>query len=271
MAWDLGDVVPLTVTVRDTTGAPVNATTVVLTVTLPDGTTANPAVTNPSTGVYACDYPTTVNGRHTVRWTSTGPAAAYTDAFDVRAADTPYLVSLADAKEQLNITATTSDEELRVYLEAATGVVERHLGQAVVRRSRTEEHTVPTGDVLVLNWAPVVSITSLARVDGTYTWSVPTLHVTPTGVVTSPLGLPPSGALTVTYVAGMPVVPEEYALAARIIVQHLWETQRGAAGAPRAGGLGDTLTLSRSGSSGFGFAIPNRALELLGHGIPGVA
>jgi hypothetical protein len=191
--------------------------------------------------------------------------------FDVRTSDAPYLVSLADIKAQTNISNTASDEELRSYLEAATGVVERHLGRAVVRRARTEQHLLRSGAALVVNWSPVISVTSLAMVDGSFTWNPATLYASSAGVITCPLGTAPYGHVTVTYVAGMTVVPEEYGLAARIIVQHLWETQRGAAGAPRAGGLGDTLGVSRGAGSGLGYAIPNRALELLGTGMPGVA
>jgi hypothetical protein len=54
-------------------------------------------------------------------------------------------------------------------------------------------------------------------------------------------------------------------LAAQIIIEHLWQTRRGARGGPRPGGMDTTLV------HGLGFAIPNAALELLGTGIPGMA
>jgi len=272
MAIDVGDTYRCSFTLTSPGGGNVNAGTMTLTITLPDQTTTVITPVAPTTtGVYVYDYPTVqVSNFSLVLGVAGANPGAHLQAFDVRPADAPYLVSLADVKAQTNITNTVSDEELRVYLEAATGVIERHLGQAVVRRSRTEEHVVPVGGVLVLNWSPVISVTSLAQVGGA-TWDPATLHVTSTGVVTSPLGAAPTGHLTVTYIAGMTVVPEEYGLAARIIVQHLWETQRGAAGAPRAGGLGDTLGVTRAVGSGLGYAIPNRALELLGTGMPGVA
>lgn len=274
MAIDVGDVYRCTFTNTSPGGGNVNAGTMALTITLPDATTTVVSPVAPaSTGVYQYDYPTTQAGRHTARWLGTGAnPGAHIEAFDVRPADVAYLVSLADIKAQLAITNTTSDEVLRTYLEAATGVVERHVGEAVVRRTRSEEHRLNTGESLVLNWSPVVSVTSLALVNGTYTWDATTLRVTSSGLVTSPLGTQPSGHVAVTYIAGRAVVPEEYALAARIIVQHLWETQRGGkGGGPSAGGMADTLFMQRGGSAGFGFAIPNRALELLGHGRPGVA
>lgn len=267
MAFDLGDVVPLAVTVTDAAGAPTNATTVTLTITLPDGTTTTPSVANPpaSTGVYTCDYAPTQAGRYLARWTSTGPQAAYVDAFDVREATPAYLISLADAKKQLNMVSTATDEEVRDYLGAVTTVVEDHLGRVVVRRSFAEEHDA-RGGRFVLDRTPVVSLTSVARVDGAYTWDISTLHVSPAGVVTSPLGTPPSGRVVSVHIAGMALIPENYGLAARIILQHLWQTQRGTRGGPRPGGLADSI-----GVAGAGFAIPNAALELLGGGIPGIA
>lgn len=56
MAFDLGDVVTLSVTVRDEAGAPANAGAVTATVTAPDGTTSATPVSNPSAGVYTSAY-----------------------------------------------------------------------------------------------------------------------------------------------------------------------------------------------------------------------
>lgn len=273
MAVDVGDLYRCNFTLKSPDNALVNATTMTLTITLPDNTTTVITPVAPmSTGTYQYDYTTVQAGRHQARWVGTGTnPGAYVEAFDVRPASINYLVSLQDAKTKLNISTTTNadplDEEIRSYLEAVTGVVERHLGQAVVRRSFTEERTATNGCV-VLSWPPVVSITSMALVDGTYTWDINTLHVSPTGVVYSPLGIGPYGTVTVTYTAGMPVVPKEYSLAGLIILQHLWETERGSSGGPRPGGLEDSMTL---GLGRMGFAIPNRALELLGAGLPGIA
>lgn len=88
--FSLGDVVPLSVEIRNPDGVLTDAATVTLTITLPDGSTDTPTITNPpaSTGVYVHDYVTTQSGRHHVRWISTSPAAAYTDAFDVAGAST---------------------------------------------------------------------------------------------------------------------------------------------------------------------------------------
>jgi hypothetical protein len=100
---DLGDVVPLTVQIRDANGVLANATAVTLTITLPDGTTISPAPANPSVGLYQVDYVTVMEGRHIVRWVATGNnASAYTDSFDVRPVNPPLILSLSAAKAAIN-------------------------------------------------------------------------------------------------------------------------------------------------------------------------
>lgn len=84
---EVGDLVPLTIKVLDADGTPVNATTVALTVSLPDGNSISLAVTNPpaETGIYGVDFPSTLAGAHVATWTTTGPAAAYAQSFTVLA------------------------------------------------------------------------------------------------------------------------------------------------------------------------------------------
>lgn len=204
------------------------------------------------------------------------------------------LVTLEDVKEQINVTTTEFDAEIQIYADAATGAVERHLNKVVVPRSITEEHYLGTyrqgygmnwgyvdsyrygaqsysyGRQINLNGTPVQSLTSVARVDGTLTWDITSLHADPSGTVTVLWGPQLSGQVTVTYMAGMDIIPPEYKLAGRIIAQHLWMTQRGSQGSVRASS--DAMRDSTMMSRGLmGFSIPNRALELLGHGSPGFA
>lgn len=266
MAYDLADVVGLEVTIRDANGDPADGGSVVLTIGLPDGTTATPAVSHAGVGVYQVDYIPTVPGRHTVSWVCTGlNASGYSDVFDVRPATPAYIGSLAALKEQLNITSSSSDEELRLYLEASTGVVERHLKRAVVRRERTEQHSVAHGP-LILNWTPVVALISVATTDGATTWDVSSLTVSSAGIVTSN-GDSIRGDIETLYIAGESIIPAEWHLASVIIGQHLWESQRGDSGSPFAGGL----DMPGAGITSFGFSIPNRAKELLGEPPPMVA
>lgn len=155
MAWDLGDTIPLAVEVTDGQGDLANATSVVLTVTLPDGeTTVTPSVTNPSTGRYEAEYVPDEAGLHVVHWRAVDPAAVFVDVLDVRPAAEVGVVSLADAKAHLNQTAgrTVEDEELRPILQAATERVARHLGVDALSSPITASQRLAVLEVLGELW-----------------------------------------------------------------------------------------------------------------------
>lgn len=129
---------PLGVTIYDAEGAAVNAASVTLTITRPDGTAeAGTTPTNPATGRYEFDFVPTVVGVHQVLWQSTDPATVFgPDAVDVRPA-TPAAVSLDDLRDYLNKALTGSaanadEDELRAVLAAAVERVGRHLGREVL-------------------------------------------------------------------------------------------------------------------------------------------
>jgi uncharacterized phiE125 gp8 family phage protein len=269
--YDVGDVVPLGITVTNADGVPSDATSVTLTIGLPDGTTVTPTVVHvASSGVYTVDYPTAMEGLHTVRWVATGTnATSYQDVFNVREI-TEQLIGLAQAKRQLSVTLPEYDDEVRMFIAAAGRAVEDHLCKTLVRRTFTEKHYRVCGR-LILNHVPVISIVSVASTDGATTWDPDDLDVdTDTGIVRSLSGAALWGDLNVTLVAGMRSVPPNYLLAVRIITEHLWQTMRGQTQPDTsAGGYGDSLDARAGGL--VGFAIPNRALELLGKPPPLVA
>lgn len=269
MAYDLGAVVQLTVSVTDGAGEPANSGNMALTITLPDDSTVivDP-VTPTATGSYAYAYTTTQAGRHTVRWVGTGAnPAAYADVFDVRDQAPVAIVSLADAKKQLNITDTGDDDELRGFITGASLAVERELGTVVARRSFTERRTAGSDGRVLLSNVPVLAVTSAGSADGTTTWAAGDLDVdTATGLVTAVAGAAPLvGDIDFTYTAGLRAVPDDYQLATLIVIQHLWETQRGRYGAVPGGSTEPEYM------SGRGFALPRRALELLDTSLPGIA
>lgn len=265
MPHDLGDTIRLSAECRDASGTLTNATAVTLTVTLPDGTTSGHAPVNPPavTGQYSHDYVTVQAGRHGVRWTFTTPSAAYTDSFDVRDSDPPLILSLADAKSHLNISSTSHDDELRGWLESVTHLVEQYTG-ICVRQTVTETHDIqPSGmRALALLRTPVLSLTSAAAVlTGGTTYTVADLDVDgSTGLVRRLDGGRLYGPLRVTYTAGRTVIPANITAAARIILQHLWRTQQGP-GRPIMGGSDDYAVTEPI--PGLGYAVPNRALQLL--------
>lgn len=262
MPFDLGATVRLTGECRDPDGTLTTAATAVVTVTLPDETTAIPAVTETDTpGRYQAAYVTTVPGRHSVRWVWTGPAAAYTDVFDVQEEAPPAILSLADARKHLNRVSATDDDELRFWVNATTRAVEFFVGPVVVR-SFTEQHQVRNADAVVLQHTPVVAVTAVDSVlTDAAAYAVDSLGMDgTTGAVFRLDGGRLSGRLRFTYRAGRTVITENISGAARIILQHLWETQRagrgGLAGGSRDGDVTEPIP-------GLGYAVPNRAVQLL--------
>ncbi|RSN13743.1 hypothetical protein DMH25_08100 [Streptomyces sp. WAC 01325] len=267
MSFDLGAVVPLGTTVRDANGSLANAGAMALTITLPDNTavTVSPVVPT-STGTYTHDYPSVQAGRHIVRWVATGiNAGAYTDVFDVREAAPPLLFSLASAKAKLDIpaTSTSQDEELREFIEATTQCVEYFVG-AVVRR--TVQQVVSGGrDALLLHTTPVLAVSAVTPVQtGQETVDVGILDLdVDTGIVRRTDGLCfPVGPYRVLYTAGRTAVRPNISLAAKLILQHLWRTNYGAARGLAGIGGGEDFAVTEP-IPGLGYAIPNRALQLL--------
>ncbi|MEU6098947.1 hypothetical protein [Streptomyces sp. NPDC047079] len=265
MPFDLGDTARLTATCTDAGGTATNAAGVTLTITLPDNSTVTPAVTNPPaiTGQYTCDYVTSQAGRHSVRWVFTSPASAYTDVLDVRPAAPPLLFSLADAKKQLNVPTTTDDDELRTYVEATTTAVEYFTGPVVPRT--VTEVTQGGTERMLLHTTPVLSVTSITGIEP---WQlaipVSALDVdADTGVLRRNdwLVFWP-GPYRVVYQAGRSSVSANIALAGKLILQHLWRTQYGASRGLTGIGGGDDF-LATEQVPGLGYAIPNRALQLL--------
>lgn len=271
MAIDLGDTYRLSMRNLSAAGDLVTATNMALTITLPDATSTvvNP-VTASSTGIYSYDYATLQAGRHVARWVATGTgASAHVEAFDVLPAESVSLVSLADVKDTLNIagTTTTYDDELRAYMEAATSAAEDHRDEVLAKRTFVWEHRCSGYDTLVLPKRPVVSLTSVVAIDGGATYSVNNIHVNnSTGRLTSLSGSSFQGLLVFTYVAGYSVIPSAYSLAVRMIIQHLWETQRGPMGASRFAGSLDDAAVMRFRS--MNIFVPPRAQELLGDRMP---
>jgi hypothetical protein len=226
---DLGDSVPLGITVTDSSGNPANASIVVLTVTQPDGTTVNPPVANPSTGSYTVTFVPTLVGRHSLRWVSTNPASAFVDVFDVASSTPDLIMSLADAREQLRRVpgkSTADDDELRLYIASTSRIIEDIVGSQSIQ---TRTFVTNGGGSVMLPDAPV---TVLSVVENGITLSPATDYV-----IDYPGGIIRRGTtlwswsffggyqnIVVTYTVGSGVVSENVRLAARIILGHLWST-----------------------------------------------
>ncbi len=173
------------------------------------------------------------------------------------------LLTLAEAKAQLDIDTTTNDVELQAYIDSLTAVIERHVGPV---ESRTVTEIVyGRGAALAFTQVPVVSLTSLTpRLTGGTAIGVAevfldgdsgTVHRVDGGSFVG-------GPWTAVYVAGRGSVPATINLAARILLQHLWRTQYGASRGMSSVGGGDDFSVTEP-VPGWGYAVPNRVLQLL--------
>lgn len=259
MPYDISDSVPIAWDVRDSAGVLTNATGVVLTVTLPDGTPATPTVPAPAvTGQYRVTYVPAVEGRYTWRAVTTGPNTAYQDVFDVREAASPALLSLADTKRHLRITDTSRDDQLRDYIEAATEIVENYVGP-IIRRTHTARIHGRYQRMVSLPHTQVTAITGITIIwDGSSPINMSDLAVdAASGVVSfKTWGWFPFGEMDFTYTVGRPFVKANWTMAAEIIVQHIWQSQLGNLPSMQ----GDDLVDPRLGT---GYLVPFRAISLL--------
>lgn len=262
MPFDLGTTARLTAECRDPGGTLTTAASAVVTIGLPDGTTTTvAAIEEPDgSGRYQADYVTTAPGRHTVRWVFTGPAHAYTDVLDVRPAQSTAIYSLAEARSHLKLTGTDRDDDVRNWVETTTEAVEWFVGPVTVR-TVTERHSVTVAGVLALRKVPALQLTAVDGVlSGTGSYDVDGLDLDgATGIVRRLDGGDFYGPLNVVYEAGRLQVTSDIASAAKIILQHLWRTQQGPSRPqPGTGDFDVTEPIP-----GLGYAIPNRAAQLL--------
>jgi hypothetical protein len=292
--FDLGDVVPLTVNIRD---AMAHSRMPRRSRSPSRCPTARPLRQRPPIrrlGLYQVDYITVMEGRHHCPVGRHREQCVGLHGFVRRSASqssTDYVLSAAKAAINIPSGVTVDDEELRSLVEAVTSAVETYRGEAIVRRTVvencsfgrtlsemisgtriiTEQYADARSRRLVLNKAPVISLTSLVRPYDGVTWAIgsDTVLVDPAAGVVMSYTVPFYGDITATYVAGYQVIPANFIEAAKIILRHLWQTQQTAGFGPRLFSSADDLSSHLTATvSSLGFAIPNRASELLGGKMP---
>jgi len=278
--YDLGDVVALGVTITDAAGSPANATTVVATVVAPDGSSTTPSVTNSGTGLYDISYTPTTYGRYTIRWVATGTnASAYADEFTVRNFADLGIVSLDEVKSHLNIPVanTTSDDELRRFIDAATDLCEGYLGVVLGRQTFTSEKYDGNVDHLRLRNPKAMSIISiyendllLASTDYVLDPTGQRIYRVTTGAISSPsyfgIFAPGANNIVVSYISGFVNPPPAAKQGVLETIRHLWQTQRGAANVISRNQSGDDFYPAST------YSLPRRAMELLDPlSLPGLA
>ncbi len=203
-------------------------------------------------GHYAWKFSTTAPGK-TVR-------SGTIDVYDPFAQE---LLGLDDGKSYLNIALDNPvhDEEIAGFIRTLTPAVEYLVGPV---EPKTYRRNLFGSSELVSPVAPILELTSVTP-RGTATAIDPTLlsFDAETGTIffTDFVTLFPPVPLTVIFVAGRRIVPDNISHGAKVILAHLWETQRGR-------GAQSTVTRRSSNDDttvlpGFGFSIPNRAVEML--------
>ena len=289
----LGQPVPLAFTLTDANGNPVNAvaTQPVVTVTLPDLTTATPTVSNTGTGLYQAVFKTTEAGHHTVAWSCTDATypGGYADEFDVWSLASTDVLSLLDAKGILSIAPsnTTYDDLVQKVNTSITEWLEWYCGKIV---PATVVETLRVGGLTVqLSQPPVTQLVAWTSVPPQFaadtsrvvptppspmfpvmvygvTYPLSQLFVDPVrGWVRHTSGLPfYYGPYLWQYAAGFSTIPYGIRYAADVTLRHLYGLERGGAGVAAAGGADAETT-----ETPFGFAVPNRAIEALApHQLP---
>lgn len=269
--YDIGDVYPATVTIRDVNGTPTPATGMTFTFALPDGTTITPSPSNPTTGVYTYDLPITQRGLHRFRAAATTPAAAYNDAFTAVDTTWPAFVGLGEVKQHLNIptTTTTDDEELRGFILSASAVVESIVG-TVGRKTFTEKYSGLRQSALGLRRAPVITVTSVTENGITLTADVD-YSLSDGGLLTRicaqwyprqwRAGV---NNIVVTYTAGRMEIPPNIVDATKELIRVNWRPQTGGNYSVFSGGRQDDMgQLSFNEQRPMGFFIPNTVMQRL--------
>jgi len=278
--YDLGDVVPLGVKITDANGNLANATVVTCTITLPDGSSATPTVTNTQTGIYDTDYTPTMYGRYAVRWVATGTnASAYADEFTVRDFTDLGIVSLDEVKAHLNIPATNTnnDEEIRRFMDAAQDLAENYVGCVLGRKTFSSEKYDGNTDILRIRNPRVISVTSvyengvlLTNADYMVDPTGQRLYRLASGTLNVPnwygVWAPGVQNIVVTYVSGFVIPPPSAKQGVLEIIRHLWQTQRGPTSVVGRNQSGDDFYQTPT------YSLPRRAMELLDPvSLPGLA
>ena len=178
-------------------------------------------------------------------------------------------ITLAEAKAQLNSTSNVNDTELAVYIEATTDLIESRIGPVVQRQivgefvdlmGRTIFNGLTTAGTraFVLRTRPVVSVDAVSSaIIAGVTYTPSDFYVdSSTGIVRRFDGGTIFGPLKVTYTVGRTgVIPARITQAAKVLLRHLWMTQRGSS--TRGRGVDDAADFGTT------YSMPNRVLELL--------
>lgn len=191
------------------------------------------------------------------------------------------IVTVDQAKAQLNIDKSDNDAKLATFVAAASQMIVNRIGAVAGSPTLDEWHDGGSTDILLYNEGPIQSITSVTESMGSVVYTL-TQIVLDSGSVTTPFGFTvdlsqgllvrraagvavPFAAgeqnIHVTFVAGWSTTPPDITQATLLLIQHMWETQRGQGGRPGSPPMETSA-----------FSFPNRVMEILApYIVPGIA
>lgn len=197
------------------------------------------------------------------------------------------IVARADVKDFLNITSSSFDSRLDLFLSTASTMIQNRVGPVAGSPVYDEWYDGGQAQIL-LRHAPVQSVTSITESYGgalayTLTEQIVDQPASAGGLYGYSLNKS-SGVLTrrvsgiatgftwgtlnihIVYVGGYAVAPADLQLATLLLVQHMWAVERG--GSKRPGQGGD----DSAGTGKDADAFPQRVEEILeNYYIPGIA
>ena len=237
MPIDLGDSVTRSVAITNSAGAPADAdSTPTYAITLPDGTTGTPpTVQHGATGDYYVVFPTTQAGLHQEVWTApvTSVTVTIRRSFVVEEAASAFIdtdEALAHLRAQGLITTAVDLEQLRWLCQVSSTAVEDDLGRAIARRAVTD---VFDGGLLWVRprTQPLLSVTTVVENGVTLTTGDYVLDLAHglliRGTALAPrTWYPALQAVSISYVAGMPVPPRVARKVALNLVERMWATSQ---------------------------------------------
>lgn len=241
---------------------------VTLTLIRPDGTVTTIPATELGGGEYEAALTAAQPGRYVLRWHDTVDDEWWTDTREVWPADPRFLISLDDAAASLRwrpIDIEKNGEMLRLYIAAATEVIEDITGSLLVR---SIEQLSDGGRTGVLLWERPVGPVAV-EVDGK-AYSGHRVNAN-AGIVYAATrdGWFTDGRQNVklTYQAGTSDVSPSIQLAARELIRHLWQIGQQAQSSSEPVAQNEATGQTRTG-----FAVPNRVIQLCSnhYALPGI-
>ena len=265
-AYTAGDLLPFAVNLKDSSGTLANASSMSLTITLPDSSTVGPVTISPvTTGAYQYFYVSTLPGRYLGQWTASGAnAGSEPQAFYVFPANP--VVTLGEIKQHLSITSSADDDELEAFIAAAIPIVESIAGPITPQtytltlnggRQKIALPYIPTtitsitetGLTLVENQDFVVDYTNGIISRGTTTWK----RLFRNG----------QSNIVITYTTGPSNVSANVQMAVKELVRYMWRQVHGGQASFQDG------YISQAAVSGVSQAMMDRIRMILGKTVIG--